>query len=317
MRRSSARLIGVHQAGQVVVAVGALAEHFEGQVDLGVAAIQQVRHATACSEQAHPVGDGECLRPHALGRCPPVTSRSAASLGGTPSPSASEFASVLRGCLKPAWTSVVNASQLARGDQRARVVGERLEQQDGRVDLRPRVERLRRYATHERTVAWAWIATASALISPGCAAMRSATSAWTMTTSRAANGGPAAEQVAQRGRGDVVRQVGHHDERRRRNSWPGRRCSTSPVTTVTLASRQLAAQRIGQLRVDLDRHDAPRHCGQPLGQHAQPGPDLQDVGRRRPGRAARDDRRGHAAVVEERLRQPLARAQPEGARVAP
>src|SRR5438105_4887966 len=41
-----------------------------------------------------------------------------------------------------------------------------------------------------RARAWAWIATASALMSPGVAAIRSATSAWSMTTSSSAKGGP-------------------------------------------------------------------------------------------------------------------------------
>ena len=39
MRRSSARLIGVHQAGQLVIAVWPPADDLQGQIDLGVTAI--------------------------------------------------------------------------------------------------------------------------------------------------------------------------------------------------------------------------------------------------------------------------------------
>ena len=89
---------GMHQAGQLVEAVGPLADNLETEIDFGVAA-QQHRHAQRY-RRAQSTTASACGRKP--GSMPARTSRSTASLRGTPRPSASELARVLRGCLKPA-----------------------------------------------------------------------------------------------------------------------------------------------------------------------------------------------------------------------
>ena len=90
----------------------------------------------------------------------------------------------------------------------------------------------------------------------------------------------------------------------------------SAVTTVTWRHSTSRAQRLGQLRIDLDRHDPPRRVASRSVSTPSPGPtsSTSSVG---VSRAARHDGRRHARVLEKRLRQPLARAQPQGAQVAP
>ena len=142
--------------------------------------------------------------------------------------------------------------------------------------------------------------------------MRSATSACTMTTRREANGGPALSRW--RSAGEVT--------------WYGRLATTTNgsieeagrldlqhvggVDADVAAPAKLAAQRIGQVRVDLDRHDALGDASQPLGQHAQTGADFEDVGRRASRLRRAHDRRGDLLIVQERLRQAFARAEARG-----
>jgi hypothetical protein len=75
---------------------------------------------------------------------------------------------------------------------------------------------------------------------------------------------------------------------------------------------ELGAQPVGEVRVDLDGDHPPGHPGQSVRQDTQARADLQHLGAVvQPGRT--HDGGGNPLVVQERLRQALARPQAQGA----
>src|SRR5438132_10075985 len=122
--------------------------------------------------------------------------------------------------------------------------------------------------------------------------------------------------MSQRGRRDVVRQVGNHYECALEEArWIDLQDVLRANGDVVVAGK-LGLQPVGEVRVDLDGHQPPRELHQPPGQHAQPWTYLEYVALAIQPRGA-DDHRGHALVFQERLREALAWPPSQGADTRP
>ena len=133
-------------------------------------------------------------------------------------------------------SSLAADAALAR---RQRLQQQRRPSRPSAADRTPRPAR----AARASRAACAWITTARALI---CAGLRGdALGDFGLHHDHQSRGERRArrQQVAQRGRGDVVRQVGHDDERRVEIARRARTCSTSAVDDLTLASLDVGPQR--------------------------------------------------------------------------
>ena len=142
--------------------------------------------------------------------------------------------SILRRSRKPAMTTRHRLSSAAASSRSSAAKGSRTRTADSTLGAGSKASRGTRNAT--RAFAWYWTKTERYDIAPGGAAIRSATSRWTISTRRSARGGDAEQAVEDRAR-DVVRQVGDDVVRRRAEVRRGPGRAHRPRRAAAAASR--------------------------------------------------------------------------------